>query len=113
IGRGRALEYVHSAQDIDSAMAERIRWINHASALTDYVQTLTACIALFRPAGIATAKREVNVVGRPSKELLIRKSQDVFDALVGTPAAQCRKRAFWPIRGYETLQTYRRVTGRL
>ncbi|KAJ7321349.1 hypothetical protein DFH08DRAFT_818713 [Mycena albidolilacea] len=23
----------------------------------------------------------------------------------------CRKRAFWPIRGYETLQTYRRVTG--
>jgi enoyl-CoA hydratase/carnithine racemase len=98
IGRGRALEYVLSAQDIDGATAERIGWINRAfptsSALADYVQTLAARIALFPPAGIAAAKREVDAVGRPSKELFIRKSQDVFDVLVGTPAAQALEEKF-------------------
>jgi hypothetical protein len=49
--------------------------------------------ALFPPADIA-AKREVDAVGRPSKELLIRKSQDVFDALVGTPVAQALEEKF-------------------
>ncbi|KAJ7790420.1 ClpP/crotonase-like domain-containing protein [Mycena olivaceomarginata] len=98
IGRGRALEYVLSAQDIDGATAERIGWINRAfptsSALADYVQTLAARIALFPPAGIAAAKREVDAVGRPSKELFIRKSQDVFNVLVGTPAAQALEEKF-------------------
>ncbi|KAJ7857114.1 ClpP/crotonase-like domain-containing protein [Mycena olivaceomarginata] len=84
IGRGRALEYVLSAQDIDGATAERIGWINRAfptsSALADYVQTLAARIALFPPAGIAAAKREVDA--------------DVFDVLVGTPAAQALEEKF-------------------
>ncbi|KAJ7900566.1 hypothetical protein B0H14DRAFT_3423186 [Mycena olivaceomarginata] len=60
--------------DIDGATAERIGCSQRT--------------ALFPPADIAAAKREVDAVGRPSKELLIRKSQDVFDALVGTPVAQ-------------------------
>lgn len=64
IGRGRALEYLLSANTVDAETAERIGWVNKAfpskEEMTSYVDKLAARIAMFPAAAIAATKDSVN-----------------------------------------------------
>ncbi|KAJ7625876.1 ClpP/crotonase-like domain-containing protein, partial [Roridomyces roridus] len=92
IGRGRALEYVLSATDIDAVTAEKFGWINRAfdtsAAMKEYVHTLAKRIALFPPAGINGTKFGVNAVSRPSREVIVQKAMTIVDMLAASPASQ-------------------------
>ena len=60
VGRGRAMEYLLSANTVDAETAERIGWINKAfpsvAKMTDYVDKLAERIATFPAATIAATK---------------------------------------------------------
>ncbi|KAJ7617314.1 ClpP/crotonase-like domain-containing protein [Roridomyces roridus] len=92
IGRGRTLEYVLSATDIDAVTAEKYGWINrvfdNSAAMKEYVHTLARRIALFPPAGINGTKFGVNAVSRPSREVIVQKAMAVIDMLAASPATQ-------------------------
>lgn len=64
VGRGRALEMLIGADDIDAATAERWGWLNRAFATTEdmdrFVDRLARRIATFPPHAVALAKQAVN-----------------------------------------------------
>lgn len=74
VGRGRALEIVLGANDVDGDMAERYGYVNRAlpdAELDRFVDGLARRIASFDRPAIAAAKRLVNEVSLPSADRLL------------------------------------------
>jgi enoyl-CoA hydratase/carnithine racemase len=95
IGRGRALEVLLSADDIEGADAERLGYVNRAlpdAELDDFVDALAARIASFDKWAIANTKRLVNEASLPP-DVEIRAGWDACMASIQRPAAQERIKA--------------------
>jgi enoyl-CoA hydratase/carnithine racemase len=74
VGRGRALEIILGANDVDGDMAERYGYVNRAlsdAELDSFVDGLARRIASFDRPAIAAAKRLVNEVSLPSVDRLL------------------------------------------
>src|ERR1700741_3488007 len=95
VGRGRALEIILGANDVDGDMAERYGYVNRAlpdAELDRFVDGLARRIASFDRPAIAAAKSLVNEVSLPSADRLLA-SFTSFGRALGWPAAQNRIRA--------------------
>jgi enoyl-CoA hydratase/carnithine racemase len=74
VGRGRALEIILGANDVDGDLAERYGYVNRAlpdAELDRFVDGLARRIASFDRPAIAAAKRLVNEVSLPSADRLL------------------------------------------
>lgn len=92
IGRGRALEVLLSADDVDGSLAELYGYVNRSlldAELDAFVDALATRIASFDKQAIADTKRLVNVASLPP-DVEIAPEWDAFLASVGRPAAQER-----------------------
>ena len=90
MGRGRALEVLLSADDINGADAELLGYVNRAlpdAELDDFVDALATRIASFDKWAIANTKRLVNEASLPP-DVEIRAGWDACIASVKRPAAQ-------------------------
>ena len=90
IGRGRALEVLLSADDIDGDLAERYGYVNRSlpdAALDGFVDALARRIASFDKQAIADTKHLVNIASLPA-DADIAPEWDAFIASVQRPAAQ-------------------------
>jgi enoyl-CoA hydratase/carnithine racemase len=78
MGRGRALEVMLSAEDLDAELAERYGWINRclpASELGAFVSSLAHRIAEFPAAGHVAVKERVNAIALAPVEDFRRDSE--------------------------------------
>lgn len=94
IGRGRALEVLLGADDIDGALAERYGYVNRSfpdAELDAFVDGLAARIATFDRQAIAETKRLVDKASLPA-DADIAPEWDAFIGALGRPAAQERIR---------------------
>lgn len=92
IGRGRALEVLLSAADIDGELAERYGYVNRAlpdAELDEFVDSLALRIASFDAEALRSTKHLVDVASLPPDED-IAPEWDAFIASVQRPAAQER-----------------------
>ncbi len=95
IGRGRALEVLLAADDINGELAELYGYVNRAlpdSELDGFVDALAMRIASFDKQAIADTKRLVDVASLPS-DADIRPEWDAFLAALNRPASQKRIKA--------------------
>ena len=94
IGRGRALEVLLGADDLDGELAERYGYVNRAlpdRELDGFVDTLARRIATFDKAAIAATKHLVDVASLPPDEELAPEWA-AFTASTQRPASQSRIR---------------------
>lgn len=94
IGRGRALEVLLGADDVDGALAERYGYVNRSfpdAELDAFVDALASRIATFDRQAIAETKRLVDVASLPA-DSDIAPEWDAFIGALGRPAAQERIR---------------------
>jgi enoyl-CoA hydratase/carnithine racemase len=94
VGRGRALEIILGANDLDGDTAERYGYVNRSlpdSELDHYVDDLARRIASFDRAALAAAKNLVNHVSLPSADRLLAALASFQSALLW-PEAQRRIR---------------------
>ena len=101
IGRGRALEVLLSADDIDGELAERYGYINRSfpdAELDDFVDTLATRISSFDKQALAETKRLVDVNSLPPDAEIVPE-WDAFLAALQRPAAQARIRKLFE-RGF-------------
>lgn len=92
IGRGRALEVLLGADDVDGDLAERYGYVNRSlpdTELDDFVDALATRIASFDKQAIAETKRLVDANSLPADDE-IAPEWDAFLAALGRPAAQSR-----------------------
>lgn len=92
IGRGRALEVVLGADDIDGELAELYGYVNRAlpdAELDGFVDALARRIASFDKQAIAATKHLVDIASLPS-DAEIAPEWDAFIAAVQRPAAKAR-----------------------
>src|SRR5262249_55920069 len=92
IGRGRALEVLLGADDIDGELAERYGYVNRAlpdADLDAFVDALATRIASFDKQAIAETKRLVDVNSLPPDAEIVPE-WEAFLAALGRPAAQER-----------------------
>ncbi|MEH2524118.1 MULTISPECIES: enoyl-CoA hydratase/isomerase family protein [unclassified Bradyrhizobium] len=92
IGRGRALEVLLGADDINGELAERYGYVNRSlpdAELDGFVDALAMRIASFDKQAIAETKRLVNAASLPS-DAEIAPEWDAFLASVQRPASQNR-----------------------
>jgi enoyl-CoA hydratase/carnithine racemase len=92
IGRGRALEVLLGADDIDGALAELYGYVNRAlpdTELDGFVDALAMRIATFDKQAISETKRLVDVASLPA-DAEIAPEWDAFLASLQRPAAQAR-----------------------
>ncbi|MDF2823004.1 MAG: putative enoyl-CoA hydratase [Mycobacterium sp.] len=97
IGRGRALEVLLGADDIDGATAELYGYVNRAlpdADLDAFVDALARRIASFDKQAIAETKHLVDVNSLPTDEE-IAPEWDAFVSALGRPAAQQRIRTLF------------------
>ena len=97
IGRGRALEVLLGADDVNGDLAELYGYVNRSlpdDQLDGFVDTLARRIASFDRQAIAETKRLVNVNSLPSDAEIVPE-WDAFTASVARPAAQARLRALF------------------
>ena len=95
MGRGRALEVLLSADDIEGADAERLGYVTRAlpdAGLDNFVDALATRIASFDKWAIANTKRLVNEASLPP-DVEIRAGWDACMTSVKRPAAQERIKA--------------------
>jgi enoyl-CoA hydratase/carnithine racemase len=95
IGRGRALEVLLAADDIDAEIAERYGYVNRAipdAELDEFVDKLAMRLASFDKQAIADTKRLVDMASLPS-DADIRPEWDAFLASLARPASQSRVKA--------------------
>ncbi|KAG5657853.1 hypothetical protein KAF25_007886 [Fusarium avenaceum] len=89
IGRGLALEYLLSGNDINAKDAERIGWINKAFAsseeMYEYIDGLTSRFRLFPLPALAAVKKSINLRFRPSLQDLLRDAES-FAKRLSDPA---------------------------
>ncbi|MGB7750014.1 MAG: enoyl-CoA hydratase/isomerase family protein [Candidatus Acidiferrales bacterium] len=101
IGRGRALEVLLGADDINGELAELYGYVNRSlpdAELDAFVDRLATRIASFDKQAIAETKRLVNLNSLPSDEE-IAPEWDAFIASLARPAAQARIRTLFE-RGF-------------
>jgi enoyl-CoA hydratase/carnithine racemase len=92
IGRGRALEVLLGADDIDGDLAERYGYVNRSlpdTELDSFVDALATRIASFDKQAVAETKRLVNLNSLPP-DAEIAPEWSAFLASVQRPAAQAR-----------------------
>jgi enoyl-CoA hydratase/carnithine racemase len=92
IGRGRALEVLLGADDINGDLAELYGYVNRAlpdAELDSFVDALATRIASFDKQAIADTKRLVNIASLPS-DAEIAPEWNAFIASLGRPASQGR-----------------------
>lgn len=92
MGRGRALEVLLGAQDIDGELAERYGYVNRSlpdAELDGFVDALATRISKFDGNAIATTKRLVDSATLPSN-LEIEAGWQAFIASVQRPEAQSK-----------------------
>jgi enoyl-CoA hydratase/carnithine racemase len=92
IGRGRALEVLLGADDIDGELAERYGYVNRAlpdAELDGFVDALATRISSFDKKAIADTKRLVDVASLPP-DAEIAPEWDAFIAALGRPASKDR-----------------------
>lgn len=92
IGRGRALEVLMGANDVDGKLAELYGYVNRClpdEELDGFVDTLARRIASFDKQAIAETKRFVNIASLPP-DSEIAPEWDAFLDSLGRPAAQQR-----------------------
>jgi enoyl-CoA hydratase/carnithine racemase len=92
IGRGRALEVLLTANDIDGDLAELYGYVNRSlpdAQLDAFVDQLAQRIASFDKEAIAETKRLVNIASLPP-DSEIAPEWDAFINSLGRPAAQER-----------------------
>jgi enoyl-CoA hydratase/carnithine racemase len=92
IGRGRALEVLLGADDINGDLAELYGYVNRSmpdNQLDEFVDALARRISTFDGQAIAETKRMVNLNSLPS-DAEIAPEWDAFVAALGRPAAQAR-----------------------
>jgi enoyl-CoA hydratase/carnithine racemase len=95
MGRGRALEVLLSADDIDGDLAERYGYVNRSlsdAELDGFVDGLAMRIASFDKQAIADTKRLVDVASLPT-DAEIKPEWEAFIAALGRPASQKRIKA--------------------
>src|ERR1700753_2039001 len=95
IGRGRALEVLLGADDVNGDLAELYGYVNRSfpdAELDGFVDALAMRIASFDKEAIADTKRLVDIASLPS-DADIRPEWDAFMASLGRPAAQARSKA--------------------
>ena len=93
VGRSRALEFVLSADDFDSDIAERYGWINRAlddADLDSFVDTLVRRLASFDRKTLSAAKTQINRFGMPTATEL-QSSNDMIFPMLAWPDAQARR----------------------
>jgi enoyl-CoA hydratase/carnithine racemase len=101
IGRGRALEVLLGADDIDGDLAQLYGYVNRSlpdAELDAFVDALATRIASFDKRAIAETKHLVNVNSLPPDDE-IAPEWDAFVAALGRPAAQARIRKLFD-RGF-------------
>jgi enoyl-CoA hydratase/carnithine racemase len=95
IGRGRALEVLLGADDINGELAELYGYVNRAfpdAQLDGFVDALAMRIASFDKQAIAETKRLVDVASLPS-DAEIRPEWEAFLVALSRPASQKRIKA--------------------
>jgi enoyl-CoA hydratase/carnithine racemase len=95
VGRGRALEVLLGADDINGELAELYGYVNRAlpdAELDGFVEALAMRIASFDKDAIAETKRLVDVASLPSDEE-IAPEWGAFLAALARPASQSRIKA--------------------
>src|SRR6202012_1600228 len=95
MGRGRALEVLLGADDINGDLAERYGYVNRSfpdSELDGFVNALAMRIASFDKQAIAETKRLGNVASLPA-DAEIAPEWDAFIAALGRPASASRIKA--------------------
>src|SRR5271163_2056498 len=95
IGRGRALEVLLGADDVNGDLAELYGYVNRSlpdAELDAFVDALAKRISSFDKQAIADTKRLVNIASLPS-DADIAPEWEAFLAALGRPAAQERLRA--------------------
>ena len=101
MGRGRALEVLLGADDIQGDLAELYGYVNRSlpdSQLDAFVDALATRISSFDKQAIAETKRMVNLNSLPS-DAEIALEWEAFVAALGRPAAQARLQALFE-RGF-------------
>jgi enoyl-CoA hydratase/carnithine racemase len=101
IGRGRALEVLLGADDINGELAELYGYVNRSlpdAELDAFVDRLATRIASFDKQAIAETKRLVNINSLPS-DAEIAPEWDAFTASLARPATQARIRTLFE-RGF-------------
>ncbi len=101
VGRGRALEIVLGADDLDAETAERWGYLNRifeADEIGPYVERLARRIAGFPAPAIRLAKQAVDGSERPLADGL-REEAYLFQQLLRTPEAQQSMQRFLEIGG--------------
>lgn len=101
IGRGRALEVLLGADDLNGELAELYGYVNRAlpdAELDAFVDALARRISSFDKQAIAETKRLVNLNSLPS-DAEIAPEWDAFTASLARPAAQARIRTLFE-RGF-------------
>src|SRR5580658_4728747 len=97
IGRGRALEVLLGADDVNGDLAELYGYVNRSlpdNQLDAFVDALARRISTFDKQAIAETKRLVNLNSLPSDAEIIPE-WDAFVASLGRPAAQARLHALF------------------
>lgn len=92
IGRGRALEVLLGADDVDGALAELYGYVNRAfpdAELDAFVDALATRISSFDKQALAETKRLVNANSLPSDDE-IAPEWDAFLAALSRPSTQAR-----------------------
>ena len=92
MGRGRALEVLLGADDVDGEIAERYGYVNRSlpdSELDGFVEALALRMASFDKKAITETKHLVNIASLPS-DAEIAPEWDAFIASVQRPNAQAR-----------------------
>jgi enoyl-CoA hydratase/carnithine racemase len=92
MGRGRALEVLLGADDIDGDLAQVYGYVNRSlpdSELDGFVDALAMRIASFDKQAIADTKRLVDIASLPS-DAEIKPEWDAFISSLRRPAAQAR-----------------------
>lgn len=92
IGRGRALEVLLGADDVDGELAERYGYVNRSfpdDELDDFVDALAGRIATFDRQALAETKRLVDVASLPA-DADIAPEWGAFLGALNRPAAQQR-----------------------
>jgi enoyl-CoA hydratase/carnithine racemase len=97
VGRGRALEIIVGANDIDAATAERWGWLNRSFATGEdmgaFVDRFVDRVASFPAALVATAKQLVGHAETDPAAGLLEETRS-FGPLLSSPGAQARMQAF-------------------
>jgi enoyl-CoA hydratase/carnithine racemase len=92
VGRGRALEVLLGADDVDGGLAERYGYVNRSlpdAELDGFVDSLARRIAGFDRQAIAETKRLVDAASLPADSDIARE-WDAFLGALGRPAARER-----------------------